>query len=65
MKSVQKRKMSYINAYMWNLEKWYRGTYLQGAVEMQTQKTDLWTHGGKKRLGQTERVGLTYIPDRA
>ena len=32
---------------------------------MQTQKTDLWTHGGKKRLGQTERVGLTYIPDRA
>ena len=34
---------------------------MQGATEMQTQKTDLWTHGGKKRLGQTERVGLTYI----
>ena len=26
----QKEKISYINAYMWNLEKWYRRTSLQG-----------------------------------
>ena len=26
----QKEKNKYINTYMWNLEKWYRCTYLQG-----------------------------------
>ena len=25
-----KKQILYINAYMWNLEKWYRGTSLQG-----------------------------------
>ena len=24
------KQISYIHAYIWNLEKWYRGTYLQG-----------------------------------
>ena len=28
-KSERERQISYINAYMWNLEKWYRWTYLQ------------------------------------
>ena len=27
---VSQRKMLYINAYIWNLEKWYWWTYLQG-----------------------------------
>ena len=30
------------NAYVWNLEKWYRGAYLQGRNRCR-QKTDLWT----------------------
>ena len=29
-KSERKKQIPYINAYMWNLEKWYRWTYLQG-----------------------------------
>ena len=27
----QKEQVSYINAYMWNLERWYWWTYLQGS----------------------------------
>ena len=27
----QKKQISYINAYMWNLERWYWWTYLQGS----------------------------------
>ena len=29
-KSERKKQISYINSYMWNLEKWYRWTSLQG-----------------------------------
>ena len=29
-KSEGEKQISYINAYMWNLEKWYRWTGLQG-----------------------------------
>ena len=28
-KSEREKQISYINSYMWNLEKWYRLTYLQ------------------------------------
>ena len=27
---VREKQILYINAYIWNLEKWYRQTYLQG-----------------------------------
>ena len=29
-KSEREKQISYINAYRWNIEKWYRWTYLQG-----------------------------------
>ena len=29
-KSEREKQIPYINAYMWNIEKWYRWTYLQG-----------------------------------
>ena len=29
-KLEREKQVSYINAYMWNLEKWYRWTYMQG-----------------------------------
>ena len=28
---------------------------------MQTERADLWTQQGQERLGQIERVALTYI----
>ena len=33
----------------------------RAAVEMQTQKTDLWTQWGMERVGQIERVALKYV----
>ena len=35
-KSEGEKQISYINAYMWNLEKWYWWNYLQGGIEAQT-----------------------------
>ena len=29
--SVKKRKISFINTYIWNIERWYWWTYLQGS----------------------------------
>ena len=31
------------------------------AIEMQTQRTDLWTQRWKERVGQIERVAWKYI----
>ena len=31
MKSEKEKQILYINAYMWNLEKWSGGTYFQGS----------------------------------
>ena len=28
---VRKRQVSYINMYMWNLERWYQLSYVQGS----------------------------------
>ena len=35
-KSEREKQISYINAYVWNLEWWYWWTYFQEAIEMQT-----------------------------
>ena len=32
------------------------------AMEMQTQRTDLWAQWGKERVGQMERVALKHVP---
>ena len=53
-KSEREKQISYINAYMWNLEKWYRWTGLQGRnwdtdVEnkhMDTKQGKQWCGGG-------------------
>ena len=42
---VRKRETSHINADIWNLEKWYRCTYLQG----RNRDADIWTRGTRKR----------------
>ena len=50
-KSEREKQISYINAYMWNLEKWYRWTGLQGGnrdTDVENKRMD--TKGGK-RLG--------------
>ena len=47
-KSKIEKQISYINAYMWNLEKWYIWTSLQGRnrdTDVENKRTD--TKGGK------------------
>ena len=43
-KSKREKQISYINAYIWNLERWYCWTYLQGGNG--DVDRDLWTHWG-------------------
>ena len=51
-KSQREKQISYINAYMWNLEKWYRWIGLQGRnrnTDVENKHMD--TKGGKKVSG--------------
>ena len=66
-KSEREKQISYINAYMWNLEKWYRWTRLQGRnrdtdVEDKCMDTK-WGKwgGGVVVVGWIGRLGLTCI----
>ena len=49
-KSEREKQISFINAYMWNLEKWYRWSGLQGR-NWDTDVENKWmdTKGGKRR----------------
>ena len=51
-KSEREKQISCINAYMWNLEKWYRWTGLQGRswdTDVENKRMD--TKGGKSWVG--------------
>ena len=50
VKSEREKQISYISTYMWNLEKWYRWTCLQGrnrGTDVENKRMD--TKGGKGR----------------
>ena len=54
------KQISYINAYMWNLEKWYRQNYLQ----CRNRDTDIEKKGMDTKRGREWWIGglwLTYI----
>ena len=58
---IRKRKISYINAYIWNLEKWYRRIYRQGKnrdAGIECRHLDV---RGQWRVGQIKGLALTYI----
>ena len=51
-KSEREKQISYINACMWNLEKWYRWTSLQGRNrDTDVEKKRMDTKGGKWQGG--------------
>ena len=61
-KSDRERQVSYIITYMWNLEKWYRWTYLQSRNRVtDVENKRMVTKGGKVAVGWIGRLGLTYI----
>jgi len=53
-KSETEKQISYINAYIWNLERWDRRTYLQGSSrDADTENRPVDTVE-KERLGDSE-----------
>ena len=51
-KSERESQISYINAYIWNLEKWYRWTSLQGRnKDTDVENKSMDTKGGKRVWG--------------
>ena len=60
-KSEREKQISYINTYMWNLEKWHRWSYLQSRNrDTYTEIKHMDTKAGGV-LGWVGRLGLTYI----
>ena len=65
-KSEREKQISYTTAYMWNLEKWYRWTGLQGRdwdgdVEnkhMDTKGEKQWRRGGGGGGGMYWEIGI-------
>ena len=65
-KSERERYISYTNAYIWNLERWYQRIYLQGSngeTGIQNRLMDMGR--GKERVKYMEKVTwkltLTYV----
>ena len=62
--SEREKQISYINAYMWNLEKWYRWTSLQGRnrdTDVENKCMDTKRGSGGGGVGWVGRLGLTCI----
>ena len=56
--SEREKPILYVNAYIWNLETWYRCSYLQNRNSNIDVESNVWTLGGWVRIG---RLGLTYV----
>ena len=56
----QKEKKSYINTYMWNLDKRYWWTYLQGKMRVSDMDKRIMDTAGKEGMDWIERVALKY-----
>ena len=61
-KSEIEKRTLFINIYMWNLEKWYRWSYLQSRnrdIAVENKYTD--TNEGRWAVGWIGTLGLTHI----
>ena len=56
----KEKKKSYINKCMWNLEKRYRWTYLQGKIRVSVMDKRIMDTAGKERMDWIESVALKY-----
>ena len=60
LQSEKEKQISYINAYMWNLEKWYRWSYLQ-IRNRDIERANMWiSRGGEGGGGMNWRTWI-YI----
>ena len=64
-KSEREKQISYINAYIWNLQRRYWQTYLQGSngdADIENSLMDMGRGGGRsERVGQMEKVTRKHI----
>ena len=61
-KSEWEKQIEYINAYMWNLEKWYRWFYLQSRNRHKGRKQLYGYQRGKVGDGRNWKIGIdTYV----
>ena len=65
VKSEREKQISYINAYIWNLERWYGWTYLQGSsgdadTENRLVDTAREGEGGTNAESNMEMYTLPY-----
>ena len=60
-KSERERQILYINTYIWNLERRYWWSYMQGSKGDTDIKTDFWTQWEKARVGWFERIVLKHV----
>ena len=61
--SEREKQISYTNAYIWNLERWYWWTYLQGSSGDTDIREQTYGHGGGEQRGWDVRKSdmETYI----
>ena len=60
-KESKKEQKSYINTYIWSLEKWYWWTYLQRKNGDTVEVNGLLDKQGKEMVGQIGNVTLIYV----
>ena len=60
-KSEREKQILYNIAYMWNLEKWYRWTYLQSKGRVTDIENKLMVTKAEGEVWWTGRLGLTCI----
>ena len=59
--SKSEKQISYNITYMWNLEKWYRWTYLQSRNRHTDIENKFMDPKGTREVGWPGRLGLAYI----
>ena len=59
-KSEREKQVSYINTYMWNLEKWYWWTNFKGKNTISNMDNRIMGSAGEERVEWIERVTLKY-----
>ena len=65
LKIFSQRQILYINVYLWNLERWYWWTYLQGSdrdTDIENRHVDIGRRGvGMDRESSMKAYTLTYV----
>ena len=57
----KKKQLLHINPYIWNLERWYWWTYLQGSNGDRYREQTYGCKEGEERVGWMERVARKHI----